>query len=385
MKQTPLLLGALFVLATMPVTSRAEPPVTTATLESSEVRITYGELKRLLALREPIKAEPPVNEPPVAAALLSSQWSLDLAEESPQLTFEARVENLSGKWQLIPISPAQYAASQCDSPNARLVVEGENLCLITDKAGESAVKLSTPVHPGETMKLGYLPSGTASLRLTHLPKSMQLRVQQGDTQRVLRSDGVVALACKGGEFTALLEAQNSEPPAPSVGNVVNPAIIAAADYQTQIAPDGSSYTEAMLDIQHDQTAQMRLSLPTGARLLTCLCNNQTCTPIITDDVVQLSLSSASKGSATSKLSFSYTLALSELKTDEGELALSLPQTPWFIKDITWRVTMPTQYKLSAIGNITETSTDAAKPGLITIKKALCHDVRPAATLTYRRQ
>ena len=60
-----LLLGAGSMLA------QTDKPVTTATLDESEVRITYGELKRLVAATLP-KEAPAAAKPPVPAALLSA-------------------------------------------------------------------------------------------------------------------------------------------------------------------------------------------------------------------------------------------------------------------------------------------------------------------------
>ncbi|MDZ4289337.1 MAG: hypothetical protein U0984_15330, partial [Prosthecobacter sp.] len=135
-------MGALF--GHLTALAQTKSPITSASLDESEVRITYGELKRLVAATLPLPVPQPTKPAPaVPAALLSSVYRLDAGKGT--LVAEMLAENFDGGWHAIPLAGAGAGAMNVQPPDARLVVNEDHLCLIVDKAGALSVKLAFPL------------------------------------------------------------------------------------------------------------------------------------------------------------------------------------------------------------------------------------------------
>ncbi|HBJ85846.1 MAG TPA: hypothetical protein DDZ88_18620, partial [Verrucomicrobiales bacterium] len=105
-----LLLGATSLLA------QTDTPVTSATLDESEVRITYGELKRLVAATLP-KEAPAAAQPPVQAALLSTAYQIDA--QAGTIIATMQVESFANTWQAVPLAGAASGAISAEPKDAR--------------------------------------------------------------------------------------------------------------------------------------------------------------------------------------------------------------------------------------------------------------------------
>lgn len=373
-----LLLGASSLLA------QTAPRITAATLDESEVRITYGELKRLVAATLPKETPPETKpKPPIQAALLSSIYRIDA--KSGAVIAELQVESFDNDWHLIPIAGSAVGAVAIDPKDARIVASDDHLCLITDKAGAQNVKLTFPLaKEGQGTTLHLTASPVASLEVKELPEGKVLRIQHGSTTQTLNSAGVAALPATGGEVTLILE-DARQAAQPLAGGVTDDAVLSSASYTTEVVRDGSVLTEGTIVVRHDHPVRLVLQLPEASRLLQCHVNGDVVRPTLGEaGRIEIPLDDPTTDGAESELKLSFTATLPALQVAEGEIDLALPQTPLFAKQIDWNVQLPAAYDLSVTGNVDPVTDKANLPGLH-LRKALCRDQQPQARITYRKR
>ena len=371
-----LLLGATSLLA------QTVKPVTTATLDDSEVRITYGELKRLVASTLP-KEAPAAVKPPVPAALLSTAYQIDA--KAGTIIAEMQVESFDAAWQAVPLAGAASGAISVEPKDARIVVTEDHLCLITDQTGAQSVKLTFALaKEGQGTTLHLAASPVASLEVKELPEGKVLRLQSGVTTQTLAAAGILALPAIGGEITLTLEDARKASQTPLAGPT-DDAIISAAAYTTQVVRDGSVLTEGAITVRHDHPVKLVLQLPEAAKLLQCHVNAEPVRPTLGEaNRIEIPLDDPATDGAESEVKLSFTSTLTALQAAEGELDLALPQTPLFAKQIDWNVQLPTGYDLSFTGNVDPIIDKAASSGLH-LRKSLCRDQQPQARITYRKR
>lgn len=370
-----LLLGAGSILA------QTDKPITTATLDESEVRITYGELKRLVAATLP-KEAPVAVKPPVQAALLSTAYQIDA--KAGTIIAEMQVESFAASWQAIPLAGAASSAISVEPKDARIVVTDDHLCLITDQTGVQSVKLTFALaKEGQGTTLHLAASPVASLEVKELPEGKVLRLQSGVTTQTLATAGIIALPAIGGEVTLTLEDARKASQVP-LGST-DDAIVSTASYTTQVVRDGSVLTEGAITVRHDHPVKLVLQLPEAAKLLQCHVNADPVRPTTVEaGRIEVALDDPATDGAESEVKLSFTSTLTALQAAEGELDLALPQTPFFAKQIDWNVQLPTGYDLSFTGNVDPITDKATAPGLH-LRKSLCRDQQPQARITYRKR
>jgi hypothetical protein len=374
-----LLLSATSLLAQSP------QPITSATLDESEVRITYGELKRLVAATLPKEPPPPAAKPPlpVTAALLSALYQLDA--QACTITAEMQVENFDGEWHAVPLAGAGTGVLTVEPKDARLVVTDDHLCLITDKVGAQSVKLTFALaKAGQGTTLHLAASPIASLAVKELPEGRVLQLQHGTVTQTLTNAGLVSLPALGGEVTFTFEdaRKSAQPP---VTSLTDDAIVSMASYTTQVVRDGSALTEGTVTVRHDHPVRFMLQLPESSKLLQCHVNGEPVRPTLGDaNRVEIPLDDPTADGAESEVKLSFTSVLEPLQPAEGELSLALPQTPFFVKQIDWNVQLPAAYDLSFSGNVDPITEKATPPGLH-LRKSLCRDQQPQARITYRKR
>ncbi len=343
-------------------------------LDDSEVRISYAELKRLLAATQPIAEVKVKSPPPVPAALLSAVYRLDA--KTGEIIAEMQAQSFAEGWQAIPLAGASTGAVSIDPADARVVVQNDQLCLLTDQADLTSLKLTFPAVWPQTLHLA--PSAVAALEVVSLPENHVLRLSSG---LIIRQNGRHALPAGGGEVTLTLEDAKKEPTP-----LADEAILTSATYATQVVRDGSVLTEGTLLVRHDPPLRILVTLPESAMLLQCRVNDELIRPAL-QNVTQLDipLNDPATDGAESKIELSFTSTLPALQPTEGEINLALPQTPLFAKQIDWQVQLPVGFDTIAIGNI-ETLPHAAdtKPGLH-LRKSLCRDQQPQARVSYRKR
>lgn len=373
-----LLLSATSLLAQSP------QPITSATLDESEVRITYGELKRLVAATLPKEPPPVAKAPlPVTAALLSAMYQLD--PQASTITAEMQVENFDGEWHAVPLAGAATGVLTVEPKDARLVVTGDHLCLITDKAGAQSVKLAFALaKAGQGTTLHLAASPIASLAVKELPEGRVLRLQHGDTTQTLTSAGLAALPATEADVTFSFEDAHKAAQ-PAIASLTDDAIVSTALYTTQVVRDGSVLTEGAITVRHDRPTKLVLQLPEASKLLQCHVNGDPVRAALGEvNRVEIPLDDPTTDGAESEVKLSFTAVLEPLQAAEGELALALPQTPFFVKQIDWNVQLPAAYDLSFSGNVDPITEKATPPGLH-LRKSLCRYQQPQARITYRKR
>mgnify|MGYP000069398532 CR=1 FL=1 len=374
-----LLLSATSLLAQSP------QPITSATLEESEVRITYGELKRLVAATLPKEPPPPAAKPPlpVTAALLSALYQLD--PQASIITAEMQVENFDGEWHAVPLAGAATGVLTVEPKDARLVVADDHLCLITDKAGAQSVKLTFALaKAGQGTTLHLAASPIASLAVKELPEGRVLRMQHGDTTQTVTNAGLAALPATEADVTFSFE-DARKAAQPAIASLTDDAIVSTAVYTTQVVRDGSVLTEGAITVRHDQPTKLVLQLPESSKLLQCHVNGDPVRTTVGEvNRVEIPLDDPASDGSESEVKLSFTSVLEPLQPAEGELSLALPQTPFFVKQIDWNVQLPAAYDLSFSGNVDPLTEKATAPGLH-LRKSLCRDQQPQARITYRKR
>ena len=362
--------------------------VTAAKLDESEVRITYGELKRLL---EAAKPPPPMTtvkpRPDLVAALMAASYRLDAAAGT--LTAELRVENFDGGWHAVALMGAGTGAMAVEPTEARVVVFGDDLCLITDKPGIVNATLTFSLMPeGQGTVLTLARAAVASLQVAGIPEGKVLRVAHGDTELSLTKNGAAPLPAGGGEVRFTVEARSEKPPA-ATDPVTDDALISAATYTTEVVRDGAVLTEGSITVRHDMPARLALVFPEGAKLLQCHVNGEAVRPVAdAEGRMEIPLDDPATDGAESEVKLSYTQSLPALQEAEGEITLALPQTPLFARQIDWTVRMPAGFDLTVSGNVdaaAEAEGAKAPAGGLRLRKSLCRDQQPQARITYRKR
>ena len=225
MKRPPVFshLLALALAALVPLFGEAQDATVSSALDKAEVRIPYLELRKLWESAN-TAAKPKEPEPPPAGALLSAQFKADLTGGKSVLEAEFKTESFAGKWERVRLMGAGPAVASVEPADTRLVVEGDDLCVMAKDAGPLVLKVhfveSALPATGDTpfLKLITSPSAVASLTVSGLPKGRLVKTKDG----VLATDGSgncsMPLPSKGGEVTLSLTdaalVPKAEPPPP---------------------------------------------------------------------------------------------------------------------------------------------------------------------------
>jgi hypothetical protein len=366
------------------LTAQTPARVTAASLDDSEVRITYGELKRLVAAtlpKETSSVEKP--KPPLPAALLSSRYRLDAASRA--VIAEMQVESFEDGWHAIPLAGDAAGATSVEPKDARIIVTDGQLCLITDKVGAQSVRLTFPLAgEGQGTTLHLVASPVSSLEISSLPENKRLRLQQGPNTQIINTAEIIALPATGGEIKLVLEDTRTDATKP-ISDSTDDAIISAAAYTTQVVRDGSVLTEGAITVRHDHPVKLVLQLPEASKLLQCHVNGGPVRPTLGEGGrIEILLDDPTTDGAESEAKLSFTTTLAALQAADGELDLALPRTPLFAKQIDWNVQLPAAYDLSFTGNVDPITDKTTSPGLH-LRKSLCRDQQPQARITYRKR
>lgn len=219
-RSSPPLLRSLAVLLILSggasPTSAQTPAPPLPALDRAEVRIPYTELRKLWESAHAMEKGGLAETPP-PGALLSADFRADLSAGKFALEAEFKVENFSGKWERIRLMGAGLPIARVEPADVRVVVEGENLLVLTREAGPVVLKLrfaemALPPHAdGVFLNLATTPSAVAALKVTGLPAGRLLKIR--DKTIPTAADGAcqVPLPVKGGETLLTLADAASEP------------------------------------------------------------------------------------------------------------------------------------------------------------------------------
>lgn len=226
--------------------------VTTAvcsqSLDQSEVRLPYGELRQILA-RSETKTQPAAPGP----SLVSAQLRLSLDREKLVLDGSFRTVSFHDNISFVPLLSGNVALSSQDPQDAILLIQQESLCLAVNQAGSKTIQ--TRLLPTQsTFRIKLPPCPSILLEVGELPADRSVAVGIGDREEILNAGDVRPLSPSGESLSfrlldleATREAQR--PPVPSTWTWQHQALVKPQEsellYQLisrASAPDGSGTT-----------------------------------------------------------------------------------------------------------------------------------------------
>ncbi len=144
-------------------------------LDQAEVKIPYGELRTLLA----DATQPDVSREPLSA-LLSARFRLAMVDGKAVIDATFRTATFSDGLAMIPLVGGEVTVESQKPADARILIQGEMLCLAQEKAGAQVLEmrllpefgadgasLVVPSCPAAIFETGEL-SGDRSVEMTLL-------------------------------------------------------------------------------------------------------------------------------------------------------------------------------------------------------------------------
>jgi hypothetical protein len=160
------------------------------------------------------------------------------------------------------------------------------------------------------------------------------------------------------------------------------ATISEASWTVKLEPDGAMLVEGAINLEHRGRYAVVLDIPTGLTLLACEVAGQAVPPVnVGEGKLEINLPAA--GPRTT-ITCSFTGRASSLDPVAGTLDLSLPQTPLFIRALTWTVQLPANYQAETNGNLVRVIDPSVPASRLLLKKNLCRDERPEIHIFYQR-
>ena len=156
----------------------------TPDFSEGQVTIPYAELKDLLQALEKSQLEKPKPKPPVAAALTSARYRLDLSGSTPRLTAEIQARGFQEGWHTLPLfggSPQLESNESGDS--VHVVREDEAYALLFEGAGTFSATLASALPPvsewakKERIEFAPAPATLCELRVTGVPQGSRFGIE----------------------------------------------------------------------------------------------------------------------------------------------------------------------------------------------------------------
>jgi hypothetical protein len=227
-------------------------------LDDAEVRISYGELKQLLARSETVVK--PRTAPPV---LLSARLRLSMDGGRPVINSTFRTLAFGGEFALVPLITGDVSLESQIPEDTVVVAEHDSLCLASGKAGAHTLQLRLLPLTGEHgFSLTLPPCPSLIFETGDLSAGQSVVLNSGSKEETLAAGQVRPLPNKGQTLhIRLLDSRETRealsPPEPSIWSWQHQALVLPADgdlvYQIiarASAADGSG-VEALLPLPSD--------------------------------------------------------------------------------------------------------------------------------------
>jgi hypothetical protein len=160
-------------------------------------------------------------------------------------------------------------------------------------------------------------------------------------------------------------------------------LVRNAEWSLKIEPDGAMLTSGVLTIEHKAPIDFVFDTPESMKLLSCEVGGKAVAPIDLGEG-RLMVSLAPQDECT-RLSCAFTGKTEALDPVEGTARLTLPQMPWFIHSLIWRLSLPSGYQAETHGNLQRLASSGSEPpSHMTLVKNLCRDERPEIHVFYQR-
>lgn len=227
-------------------------------LDNAEVRIPYGELKKLLARAEPA-ARPEVPKP----ALLSARLRISIEDKQPVINASFRTACFGDGVVFIPLIAGDVSLESQPPEDAVVVADRNTLCLAGDKNGIRTLQLRLLPVPGEKeFSITIPPCPSVIIETGELPANQSVVLNSGTREETLAKGRILPLPNTGHKLgIRLLDEQETRealrPPEPSSWTWQHQALVTPSDgglfYQIiarASATDGSG-VEALLPLPSD--------------------------------------------------------------------------------------------------------------------------------------
>ncbi|QIF05614.1 hypothetical protein [Roseimicrobium sp. ORNL1] len=195
-------------------TSTGQVPTTSPlpSLDNAEVRIPYSELRKLWETAHGVDAKEP---PP--GALLAADFRADVSTGKLKLEADFKVESFGKRWERIRLMGAGPAVAGVEPADARLLVEGDDLFLLTNTEGAASVKVRfvetalPSLGSGPFLDLQSAPSAMATLKVNGVAGKQLLKLGEQRVDAAPDGSMQLALPLKGGQSVLSLVDAASEP------------------------------------------------------------------------------------------------------------------------------------------------------------------------------
>jgi hypothetical protein len=224
-------------------------------LDNAEVRITYGELKQLLARSEPV-TRPETPKP----ALLSARLRFSMEQERPVIQATFRTLAFGGETALLALIAGDVSLESQAPEDAVVIAQGDALCLASDSAGARVLQLRLlPVLGENGFSISIPPCPSVIFETGDLPADQSVVLHAGHREETLAAGQIRPLPNTGKAIgIRLLDSRETRealsPPEPSTWTWQQQALVvpAGGDLIYQIitrasAADGSG-VEAVLPL-----------------------------------------------------------------------------------------------------------------------------------------
>lgn len=156
-----------------------------------------------------------------------------------------------------------------------------------------------------------------------------------------------------------------------------------AKFQTRIVSDGSTLTEAAMELECESSARWVFQLPPSAKLLRCAVNGHAVRPVRRDSALELLIDPASRDEKTT-VTFSYTDNLPALDPVSGGVTITLPETKVFVHKLEWSLEIPAGYEVAGIESNAEVL-PSNKKGRLELGRELVDGTPVVAELFYSKR
>lgn len=160
------------------------------------------------------------------------------------------------------------------------------------------------------------------------------------------------------------------------------AIISEALWTVKLEPDGAMLVEGTMSLEHRGMLGVLLDVPPGMTLLACNVGGKSASPVDAG-AGKLEIHLAGEEAST-RISCSFTGRVAAFDPVAGTLELALPQTPLFIRALTWKIELPRGYQAETHGNLVRVADSGDPTSRLTLRKNLCREERPETHVFYQR-
>lgn len=237
-------------------------PAQAQKLENAEVRITYGELKQLLARGELAEKTETKPEPP-APVLLAARLRLSMDGPQPLIHATFRTLAFGDETGLVPLFAGDVSLESQIPDEAVVISQKDSLCMICDKAGTHMLQLRLlPITGEDGFSFTIPPCPSVIFETGDLPDGQSVVLDTGAGQETLAAGQIRPLPNHGHPLKIrLLDSRETRealsPPEPSSWSWQNQALVLPAEgdliYQiiARASASQGSGVEALLALPPD--------------------------------------------------------------------------------------------------------------------------------------